>query len=312
MCERAEQVLEEGGGVEQLAQHLMGADDATLTVLSQRLCSVESLTADGASTECLATVTAALDELVRCADPVVGASRALELAEHGDRARALVVLASLPRVALEVAVEAEVGAATAVLKLLACSAEPEPKSVSAWMSVFALSLRNGPEAMASIVQSETAFDASLEYVCQLGTGELDGSDGVLLVGAVTAVGFPGLSWELGPKTRNLELREAMASKAQPYFAQINGRCFASYTAERMKQLLPSILDAMASEDSVLAAGITTIVGYQYAYNRHADAVDQCLSPAVLDAALALRTKVSGGAQETTAAWWAARAEVTRY
>jgi hypothetical protein len=107
-CARVEEVLQ---GMGDLVQQLAACGDETaLASLSEHLNLVKSLQVQqevGAG-PCVATVTAALDELVRCGDPVVGAGRALASAGSGARVRGLVALASLPRVVLEGAVGAEV------------------------------------------------------------------------------------------------------------------------------------------------------------------------------------------------------------
>jgi hypothetical protein len=67
VCDRIEAALEDVGD---LARRLAGGDEELLGSLSELLCSLKNLKV-GEGVECTAIVVEALDELMRCADPVI-------------------------------------------------------------------------------------------------------------------------------------------------------------------------------------------------------------------------------------------------
>eukprot|EP01047_Picozoa_sp_COSAG01_P072376 COSAG01_NODE_11493_length_1922_cov_7.001097_1_plen_640_part_11 len=304
-CDRLEETLEVVG---ELVQQLACAEETALTPLSEYLCLVDRLKVEDASLECVTTVIAVLDELLQHGDPVVAASRALESQESAVRARGMVALASLPRIVLEQVVDVEVGVAKAVCQLV--NNGPEKKFGPAWLALFALCFRNGLQATISVMASDAVFVASHETVHALGAGILDGLQGALLVGAATAVGAGMLGWEAGPKCVG-PARATMERQINAHFKQMNHATkgpFVPYTRERTQQLLPCLLEAIATEDIVVASAVSYVVGLSYTLNRDSDSTNQLLLPALLDGSLALCHRIVGLPQATTAGWWGARAE----
>eukprot|EP01047_Picozoa_sp_COSAG01_P044246 COSAG01_NODE_3985_length_5465_cov_3.480432_7_plen_128_part_01 len=125
----------------------------------------------------------------------------------------MAVLASLPRVALEDAVDAEVAAAKAVCELVGDGSEKN--STSAWLSLFTLCFRNGVEACISVFTSDAIPAAIHESVIRLGDGRLDGLDGVLLMGAAVAMGDSFIGLEMGPRCTGAE-RATMERRSMAY------------------------------------------------------------------------------------------------
>ena len=142
VCDRVEAVLDrfdEDGVMRQLS----ACARSELESLIQCLCRVSGLSVGGSSVaECVETVEAALHELARCSDAVLGAGELLKSAESEDRMRGLEVLRGLERVVLDEAVSSEVSAASMVLDMGRDANRGNGERTAAWMSAFALCFRN--------------------------------------------------------------------------------------------------------------------------------------------------------------------------
>ena len=88
-------------------------------------------------------MTAVLESLMRCLDPVIGATRVLVLVDAGAQMRGLTVLCGLERVVLAASVEAEVSVAGVVGEIGCDESRGDGEREAAWMALFALGYRNG-------------------------------------------------------------------------------------------------------------------------------------------------------------------------
>ena len=93
------------------------------------------------------TVGAALEQLARCLDPVLGASELVRSAESEDRMRGLLVLGGLERVVLPEPAEAEVSAAGLVFEVGVDANRGYGERAASWMSAFALCFRNSSSSV---------------------------------------------------------------------------------------------------------------------------------------------------------------------
>eukprot|EP01047_Picozoa_sp_COSAG01_P007366 COSAG01_NODE_279_length_19520_cov_41.772154_19_plen_1481_part_01 len=304
VCDRIEATLE---GVGDLARQLAGGDEAMLGSLSEHLCSLDGLQVGEAGVECVATVAAALDELVQCADPVAGSIAALGSAESSVRKRGLGVLASLPRVVLEEVVEAEVAAAAAVCEMVVDRSER--RSMSAWLAVFAVCFRNGAEVSASLFGSDKLAAASSELVSEISArGFANGVESVLLVSAANSVQWMAC-WELGSKCTGSS-RATLAHQMGIMYSEGHSTVSHSmHSAERTRELLPFLLEATTNDDLVVASGVAVVAEFYFSTHSNEGCIEQLLSPKVLNAMLALRSRITVSSGQMTAEWWDARAEV---
>jgi hypothetical protein len=185
----------------------------------------------------------------------------------------------------------------------------EKRCISAWLAVFALCFRNGAEASASVLGSDRLVTAGLELERALGAGgTVDGAEGVALVAVATSCHF--LRWELGSKSSG-SIRMLYEKYDDSYYRQQWYMAHETFSTARILQLLPFLLEVLASNDVVTASGVLGMGAFNYQIyslaNIDAD-FEKLLSPELLTAILALRSRIAGPPGQTTAEWWNARAE----
>eukprot|EP01049_Picozoa_sp_SAG25_P013260 SAG25_NODE_2006_length_2037_cov_1.496388_1_plen_592_part_10 len=201
-------------------------------------------------------------------------------------------------------------AARRVCELLGGGGGPERMCGSAWLALFALCWRNGLGATVSMLVSDAVCSMSHECVQALGSGDMDGTDGVMLMAAGTCCSGVLLGSEMGSKSTGPE-RATMERVFNDWLSRsAKSQVDHLYSGERTRQLLPAILEVLASEDLILASTTCCFISifYNNVYNGK-NSVDVLLSSEVLSAVLAVRSRIAGPPQHTTVEWWAARTEV---
>eukprot|EP01048_Picozoa_sp_COSAG05_P004418 COSAG05_NODE_237_length_13170_cov_25.700558_5_plen_1165_part_00 len=256
MCERVESVLE--GSTEVMGQVSM-CGVSELECLVECLCEVSGLcVGEVTAAECVATVRAALDELARCSDPVLGASELVQSAESEDRMRGLRALRDLERVVLDEAVEAEVSVVLVVLEVGADRSRSDGERTMAWMGMFALCLRN---CRSCTVRSH--FVDSSEWTGTLGilTREVYSGDRKGGQGLDVWISFHGIyalflaQLPLKFEGDDRRLLEGAISQLTTVFAQEH--C----SLARLDELMPHILDTVGGDDLVLASSAVLLCGH---------------------------------------------------
>ena len=179
ICERVEAALEEVEGAR--AKQLSMCEATELLTLATLLCEVRGLAVGESGAECVEVMGTLLDELDRCCDAVVGASRLLLSTESSDRMRGLTVLRGLERVVLAQPVEAEMAAAE-VLVGLVVEAQSSQRSIdeqcATWMSLFALGLRNCNEMAIVRVLCRVRMEVEACVLEVVYSGKLSGTKGM--------------------------------------------------------------------------------------------------------------------------------------
>eukprot|EP01047_Picozoa_sp_COSAG01_P005801 COSAG01_NODE_202_length_22130_cov_167.927239_21_plen_2422_part_01 len=304
VCDRIEVALENVGD---LARELADGDEEMLRPLSEHLCSLGTLQVGEVGVEYVGMVVTTLDQLMQCADPVAVAVRSLESLESSVRERGLGVLAALPRVVMQEVMVAEVAAAATVCEMV--NVGGEKKCISAWLAVFALCFRNGAEASASVLGSDTLLAVSVDLASTVCVVEpVDGKKSVMLVSSVVSVQWC-LCWELCSKSTG-PTRAALQRQFLTFYSQYPRAVpYSVYSGERTRQLLPLLLETMTNDDHVVASGVGGMAVFNLPLHTDTDTIEQLLAPAVLDAILQLRSRVAGPPRQTTAEWWNACAEL---
>ena len=242
LCERVENTVDELDKEEAMDQ-LASCEVSELKTLAEHLKAVSDMDhqAEGADKECLSVVTAAMEALTRCRDPVAGASRLLASQDAAARMRGLETLRALPRMTLAQAVESEVAVASVVCEMAFDESRGEAELVSVWLSFCALWWRNGDAISSSKVAAKMFIDG-VSGVCDAAFA------GRMNAKTMAAAGTVGcLANEFATKSETATMRGSIEKMLLVFLAKC---ARLNCTAARCEELLPALLRLNEHEDLV--------------------------------------------------------------
>eukprot|EP01048_Picozoa_sp_COSAG05_P005776 COSAG05_NODE_352_length_10911_cov_31.817139_7_plen_699_part_00 len=248
-CSRVEVLLEEmdSGIIARLAV----CEVSDLTHLGEKLCAVQTLHADKLGADIVPTVTSALDELMRCSDLVVGASRQIISTDARVRLRGLESLRALPREILEQAVAAETKVTHLMVELAASEGRTDGERNSSLLGLVVLGLRNGA-AVADVLES-VMTKCYVQISQELFDGRLQGREGVMVRVGMQAVAT--LVIEMACKAP--DVRERLESTVLREWAAAASTLVCSKA--RFQDIAPLLIESAADEDLIVAsAAVNTL------------------------------------------------------
>eukprot|EP01048_Picozoa_sp_COSAG05_P010549 COSAG05_NODE_935_length_6533_cov_123.704694_3_plen_1143_part_00 len=271
LSNRAEHVLDQLEESETVRGDALAANEtANLLRLAEHICAVEKLKVDQNS-ECVPAMEALLTEIGRCCDPVLISMGLISRSSSAsDQLRGLTVLSGLARKPSAEASAAEITAAEAVSRLLTSTMETEltvAAEMLSFLSLFALSLRNGPEASMSVLT-----DSKLTQVCvttrELGPDKSDDKDSVILT-FLRHAGSLMWMWDMGSKSPPGALRDAYVTTWTELMAYLSNRAFVHMTADRFQNFLQVAIEQMkVSDDTYIKCGLAATIGCGIGYSPH--------------------------------------------
>ena len=235
-CERADTMLEELSGVK--VARLASCEAGELRVLGEKLGAVQALRAVGETgLGCMNVMEAALDELEKCSDVVVGSSRQLVSTQPTVRRLGLEALAGLPRIVLEESVSAELGAASLVLAVAVDEGKADGERATALMGLFMLGLRNAKATVDVLIKY-----LSTGFFAEVYDGRVQGREGALM--CVHCFACYALIQEIACKY-GAAVRGPLEKAYMGFvLALVKGSC----PKARYLELLPLWLDATESDE----------------------------------------------------------------
>eukprot|EP01048_Picozoa_sp_COSAG05_P017961 COSAG05_NODE_2544_length_2925_cov_2.423213_2_plen_719_part_01 len=299
LCEHVESVVEE---LDSTFSQLSACRPSELESLVQCLCEVRDLRVGEAGSECTATVAAALEELARCSDPVLGASELVRSAEFEDRMRGLGVLRDLERVVLDEVVESEVSTVSLVIEMGVDGDRGDGERTAGWMSAFVLCFRNcgSAEVRGQFSEGSTFVRCVGRLYEDVYNGRLNGREG-LGVWSSHAVQLFMLQEFLG------KFASADRGPLEKAFSTVMSQVLTrKCSVARLQEMTPVLMDTIGSSDDMVVAACTlSLFGIMTCSS--SALVPVLMSSGVPHAVWEMQCRIVRPGQP--ASWWKERAEV---
>ena len=254
VIERVEGFLD--GLSEEFVAQLRRCEASQLVSLSQAMGMLEELSVQESECEhVMALVTAALDDLACCSDPVTRATALLSSIKQSDRHRGLALLSSLDRRMLEKPEEAEVSAVAMVVSHLLGESVAVEERTAAWMAVSVLTLRNTVATIHSHAEAVSRW--GLEVLNPILEGCVQGPGIFRLLASSCAVfgSLAGQAWATNNAVVQAATDKAFAESLGVKDSPAQQEARASLLYGKFPELLPAVVQGLGDADLDLAAGI---------------------------------------------------------
>ena len=254
VIERVEGFLD--GLSEEFVAQLRRCEASQLVSLSQAMGMLEELSVQESECEhVMALVTAALDDLACCSDPVTRATALLSSIKQSDRHRGLALLSSLDRRMLEKPEEAEVSAVAMVVSHLLGESVAVEERTAAWMAVSVLTLRNTIATIHSHAEAVSRW--GLEVLNPILEGCVQGPGIFRLLASSCAVfgSLAGQAWAKNNAAVQAATDKAFAESLGVKDSPAQQEARASLLYGKFPELLPAVVQGLGDADLDLAAGI---------------------------------------------------------
>jgi hypothetical protein len=295
-----------------LVSQLSECGTCELELLCGAICAIEQLRGgEEVGDECVVAVTQLLEQLERCRDPMTVSCRQLASSIETDRLRGLGALSALRREVLPEAVASEVSAAELVAGLLAVEGSIA-EQISAWRSLFALCLRNGPEASVSVLTSDALLKASTTEH-NPGAGGVVDAEGVILAALqLFSVSPFSFGWEMIYKCSPGPVHDSYLKAWSIYWNRVTSESFLNFTVERMRTILPLAVEQMlASDDLLISSSLVSFCCLPCSFSSHPVFTGLVLhNVELMDSMLAVWHRISP--TTPSAEWWVQRAVLLNY